>query len=101
MGGSRTRSRQPLGLQDGALTRDLPGAGNDLARFAETVRIASALGVIIMPDLAGTLAVDAVGIGLAGFGCAEPVVAAFLHVVSELTFILNSARLLPGSGTPA
>jgi cation transport ATPase len=45
---------------------------------------------------AGTLAVDALGIGLAAFGLLGPLLAAFIHVASELTFILNSARLLPG-----
>ncbi len=40
------------------------------------------------------------GIGLAAFGLLNPLVAAFIHVASELTFILNSARLLPArSGT--
>jgi hypothetical protein len=41
------------------------------------------------------------GIGLAAFGLLNPLVAAFIHVASELAFILNSARLLPvrSSGT--
>jgi cation transport ATPase len=39
--------------------------------------------------------VDALGIGLAAFGLLNPLFAAFIHVASELTFILNSARLLP------
>jgi Cd2+/Zn2+-exporting ATPase/Cu+-exporting ATPase len=33
---------------------------------------------------------------LAAFGLLGPLLAAFIHVASELTFILNSARLLPG-----
>jgi Cd2+/Zn2+-exporting ATPase/Cu+-exporting ATPase len=47
------------------------------------------------------LGVDALGIGLAAFGLLNPLLAAFIHVASELTFILNSARLLPAraSGT--
>jgi hypothetical protein len=45
--------------------------------------------------LVGTLAVDAVGVGLAAMGLLKPLLAAFIHVASELTFILNSARLLP------
>ena len=36
-----------------------------------------------------------IGVGLAAFGLLNPLFAAFIHVVSELTFILNSARLLP------
>jgi Cd2+/Zn2+-exporting ATPase/Cu+-exporting ATPase len=36
-----------------------------------------------------------VGIVLAAFGFLNPLLAAAIHVVSELMFILNSARLLP------
>jgi Cd2+/Zn2+-exporting ATPase/Cu+-exporting ATPase len=32
---------------------------------------------------------------LAAAGLLSPTLAAFIHVTSELTFILNSARLLP------
>jgi P-type Cu+ transporter len=42
----------------------------------------------------GTLAVDGVGVGLAACGFLNPMVAALVHVASELAFILNSARLL-------
>jgi Cu+-exporting ATPase len=35
---------------------------------------------------------------LAGFGFLNPLLAAFIHVSSELLFILNSTRLLPGRG---
>ena len=34
------------------------------------------------------------GIGLAASGLLNPLVAVFIHSASELTFILNSARLL-------
>jgi hypothetical protein len=37
------------------------------------------------------------GIGLAAVGLLNPALAAFIHVASEMTFILNSARLLPSS----
>jgi hypothetical protein len=39
--------------------------------------------------------VDTFGVGLAAFGLLAPLLAAFIHVASELAFILNSARLLP------
>jgi cation transport ATPase len=42
----------------------------------------------------GTVLVDSVGVGLAAFGFLNPLLAAFIHVSSELTFILNSTRLL-------
>jgi Cu+-exporting ATPase len=71
--------------------------GNDLSKFVETVQIARrALGIIRF-NFVGTLAVDAVGVGLAAMGLLNPLLAAFIHVASELTFILNSARLLPGT----
>jgi len=41
------------------------------------------------------LVVDTIGIGLAAAGFLNPLLAAFIHVASELTFILNSTRLLP------
>ena len=69
--------------------------GNDLAKFAETLSIARRTRAIIFANFAGTIGVDAVGIGLAAFGLLNPLFAAFIHVASELTFILNSARLLP------
>jgi Cd2+/Zn2+-exporting ATPase/Cu+-exporting ATPase len=43
------------------------------------------------------LAVDSIGVGMAAFGFLNPLLAAIIHVVSELAFILNSTRLLPGS----
>jgi Cu+-exporting ATPase len=69
--------------------------GNDLSKFVETVRLARRMRRIIMQNFAGTLVVDGIGIGLAAFGLLNPLLAAFIHVTSELTFILNSTRLLP------
>jgi P-type Cu+ transporter len=70
--------------------------GNDLLRFAETLAVARRTRRIIWANFAGTIGVDALGIGLAAFGLLNPLLAAFIHVASEMTFILNSARLLPG-----
>jgi heavy metal translocating P-type ATPase len=69
--------------------------GNDLAAFAETLHIARRTRRIIWANFAGTIGVDTVGIALAAFGLLNPLFAAFIHVVSEFAFILNSARLLP------
>lgn len=69
--------------------------GNDLLKFAETLAIARRTRRIIWQNFAGTIAVDVLGIGLAAFGFLNPLIAAFIHVASEMTFILNSARLLP------
>jgi heavy metal translocating P-type ATPase len=71
--------------------------GNDLAKFAYTLGLARRTRRIIWINFAGTIGVDAVGIGLAAFGFLNPLFAAFIHVASELAFILNSARLLPSS----
>ncbi|WP_245475054.1 cation-translocating P-type ATPase [Bradyrhizobium sp. Leo121] len=70
--------------------------GNDLARLAETLSLAKQTRGIIWQNFAGTLIVDTLGIGLAAIGVLGPLLAAFIHVASELVFILNSTRLLPG-----
>jgi len=69
--------------------------GNNLMDFVETLRIARQCRRVIMTNFIGTLAVDTVGVGLAAFGLLNPLLAAFIHVASEMTFILNSARLVP------
>jgi cation transport ATPase len=50
-----------------------------------------------MTNFAGTLIVDVAGVGVAAFGFLNPIMAALIHVVSELLFIGNSARLLAGA----
>ena len=74
---------------------DIVLLGNDLFKFVEIVGIARRCYKIIMANFAGTLLVDTVGILLAAFGFLNPPLAAFIHVSSELIFIMNSARLLP------
>ena len=71
--------------------------GNDLLKVVEVTRIARKCNRIIMTNFLGTLAVDSAGVALAAFGYLNPVLAALIHVTSELVFILNSARLLSGS----
>jgi heavy metal translocating P-type ATPase len=72
--------------------------GSDLSKLVETLRIARRCRGIIMQNFVGTLAVDSVGVGMAAFGLLNPLLAAFIHVTSELAFILNSTRLLPRTG---
>ena len=74
--------------------------GNDLGAFVDTLRIARRCRRIVMANFAGTLVVDAVGVSLAAVGLLGPLLAAFVHVASELAFILNSARLFPAAGHP-
>ena len=94
-------SRASVGVAMGSGTdvaresADIVLLGNDLLRFADTVAIARRTRGIIWQNFAGTVVVDTLGIVLAGFGFLNPLLAAFIHVASEMTFILNSARLLP------
>jgi len=53
---------------------------------------------IIRFNFGATIAVDAVGIALAAGGVLTPVLAAFVHVASEIVLVLNAARLLPLAG---
>jgi Cd2+/Zn2+-exporting ATPase/Cu+-exporting ATPase len=69
--------------------------GNDLSKLVETLSIARRCRRTIMQNFVGTLIVDTIGVGLAAFGFLNPLLAAFIHVSSEMAFILNSARLLP------
>jgi heavy metal translocating P-type ATPase len=71
--------------------------GSDLSKLVETLRVARRCRGIIMQNFVGTLVVDSIGVGMAAFGFLNPLLAAFIHVASELTFILNSTRLLPRS----
>jgi heavy metal translocating P-type ATPase len=71
--------------------------GSDLSKLVETLRVARRCRGIIMQNFVGTLVVDSVGVAMAAFGLLNPLLAAFIHVTSELAFILNSTRLLPRS----
>ena len=75
--------------------------GSDLSKLVETLRVARRCRGIIMQNFVGTLVVDSVGMGMAAFGFLNPLLAAFIHVTSELAFILNSTRLLPRSSEAA
>jgi heavy metal translocating P-type ATPase len=75
--------------------------GNDLRKFVDTVRVARWCRSVIFQNFYGTLTVDIFGIGLAAVGIINPLLAAFIHVSSELAFILNSTRLLPRFGREA
>jgi len=86
------------------------GSGTDVARErADVILIAISLSLLTrcglrdvavpssMQNFMGALVVDGTGGGMAAFGLLNPLLAAFIHVVSELVFILNSTRLLPKS----
>jgi P-type E1-E2 ATPase len=69
--------------------------GSDLSKFVETLQVARRCRRIVVQNFVGTLAVDSIGVGMAAVGFLNPLLAAFIHVSSELAFILNSTRLLP------
>jgi Cu+-exporting ATPase len=91
------------------------GSGTDVAResagvvllsdnllvLAETLQTARRCHRIIMQNFYGTLLVDSIGMLFAALGFLAPLWAAFIHVSSELAFILNSTRLLPRPGRSA
>ncbi len=67
---------------------------NDLQRIADMARLSRKAYRTIMQNFSGTVAVDGVGVTLAFLGLLNPLLAAGIHVTSELIFILNSARLI-------
>jgi len=75
---------------------DIVLIGSDLSKLVEALLIARRCRRTILQNFVGTLTVDSIGVGLAAFGFLNPLLAAFIHVSSEMAFILNSARLLPG-----
>jgi len=67
---------------------------NDLQRIADVARLSRKAYRTIMVNFYGTLTVDGLGVTLAFLGLLNPLLAAAIHVTSELIFILNSARLI-------
>src|SRR6267143_2007220 len=67
---------------------------NDLGRIPMIVKASKKAYGVIMQNFYGTLIVDGIGLALAFQGLLNPLFAAGIHVVSELVFILNSARLI-------
>jgi heavy metal translocating P-type ATPase len=80
-------------------TADITLMTADLSRLGDVFQIARRCYRVIMFNFWGTIAVDTLGIVLAFLGLLAPIVAALIHVGSELAFILNSARLF-GSQRP-
>jgi len=74
-------------------TADVTLMTSDLSRLLEVLGISNRCYRVIMFNFWGTIFVDTAGIMLAFFGMLAPIVAALIHVGSELAFILNSARL--------
>ena len=67
---------------------------NDLQKIADTIRMSRTAYRTIWTNFCGTVGVDGIGVWLAVIGVLNPLSAAGIHVLSELIFISNSARLL-------
>src|SRR2546430_2989070 len=80
-------------------TADVTLMTSDLSRLVEVLAISKRCYRVIMFNFWGTIVVDATGIVLAFFGMLAPIIAAVIHVGSELAFILNSARLFREDST--
>lgn len=74
-------------------TADVILMTSDLLRLREAFAISLRCRRVIMFNFWGTITVDTLGIALAFGGYLTPIIAALVHVGSELAFILNSARL--------
>ncbi len=72
---------------------DMTLMNNNLSKIAGALKISRQVMGVIFFNFWGTVIVDIIGIGLAFMGYLSPLGAALIHVISELTFILNSARL--------
>lgn len=64
---------------------------------AEDVTTARLGRAVIWQNFAGTLLVDGLGMLLAALSLLNPLLAAFIHVSSELAFILNSTAPVAGA----
>jgi P-type E1-E2 ATPase len=67
---------------------------NDLQKISYIIKASKKAYRTIMQNFYGTLTVDGVGVTLAFLGFLNPLLAAGIHVISELAFISNSARLI-------
>lgn len=72
---------------------DIALANNNLSKIVEAIKISRQCLNVISFNFWGTVLIDTGGIALAFMGYLTPLLAALIHVVSELVFILNSARL--------
>jgi P-type Cu+ transporter len=93
-------ARASVGLGMGAGTdvaieeADIVLMTNDLQKIVDIARLSRKAYRTIMTNFYGTISVDGFGMTLAFFGLLNPLLAAGIHVVSELAFILYSARLI-------
>ena len=93
-------ARASIGIGMGAGTdvaieeADIVLITNDLQKIADMTRLSKKAYRTVMTNFYGTISVDGKGVTLAFLGFLSPMLAAGIHVISELVFILNSARLI-------
>lgn len=67
---------------------------SDLQKISYLLRASKRAYRIIIQNFTGTVIVDGIGVALAFLGLLNPLLAAGIHVSSELIFISNSAKLI-------
>ena len=75
--------------------------GNHLRDCVAVLQLARRCRNITLFNLVGTLVLAALGAGLAATGVLSPLLAVIVRVISELGFIVNSARLMPDAVAPS
>ena len=79
-------------------TADVVLMTDDLTKLPNLIKSSRRTIFTIRQNFFGTLLVDGLGFILAFMGILHPLLAAFIHVISELLFMVNSARLLRDKG---
>jgi heavy metal translocating P-type ATPase len=75
-------------------TADVVLMTEDLLKIPYAIRISRQSIFAVYQNFFGTIFIDGLGFVLAITGNINPLIAAFMHVVSEIIFIVNSARLV-------
>lgn len=75
-------------------TADVVLMTEDLKKIPYLIRASKQSILAIQENFFGTLSVDGAGFILAATGHLNPLMAAFIHIVSEFVFMVNSARLI-------
>jgi P-type E1-E2 ATPase len=75
-------------------TADVVLMTEDLQKIPYMIKTSRQSVFTIQQNFFGTLSVDGIGFVLAATGNLNPLFAAFIHIASELIFMVNSARLI-------
>lgn len=75
-------------------TADVILMTEDLSKIPYLIKSSKGTLFTIKQNFFGTLFIDGIGFILAFSGALNPLLAAFIHVVSEMIFMVNSARLI-------